>query len=151
MKPEASPPEAERNLPPAAAPSWDGTAESECLAVARELQAVLEEETRVLKRFAGKELLRLIAKKEFLVEELRRKLNALKTDEGRPFSLSSPLKSVLGTIDSRNNANRTLIEGTLSYWQDFLSFLIPAAYGPNGEETAHATSTPKGLSFSREV
>lgn len=134
--------------PVAGQPSGN-TAESECLATARELHLVLREESGILKRFAGSELLQVIAKKEFLICDLGNKLGSL-TQTGR-VPVASPLGDILGEIDRMNNANRFFIEKSLEHWQDLLSLFCPSGYGPTGETQRSGPPSAKGYAFSREI
>ena len=126
-------------------------AETECLATARELNQVLEQEADILKRFAKDELLKLIPGKEFLINELGQKLQGLKNTGGEVLSISQPLKDLLEKISRLNGSNRVFIQRSLAHWQDFLSVLIPSRYRPPGGNPGSYPAIPRGLSFSREV
>jgi len=126
-------------------------AESECLATARELNQILEQEADILKRFAKTDLLKLIPGKEFLVNELGQKLRCLKDEGGEVFSISQPLKDLLKKIDLLNGSNRVFIQRSLAHWQDFLSVLIPSRYRPPGRNPGDYPVVPRGFSFNREV
>ena len=128
-----------------------GEAESDCLLTAQELHRVVTQESEMLKRFAKAELLRLISRKEFLVNELGQKLQCLKTADGRIPSLLEPLKDLLVKIDRINRSNHIFIQRSLAHWQAFLSVLIPSGYGPPGEHSRYRARVPRGFTFSREV
>ncbi len=129
----------------------NGGAGTECLQTARELQLVLEEEAEKLKRFAGAELLEVISRKEFLVEELSQKLGALKKTADTQPAIPASLKAVLEKIDALNRSNKNFIQNSLAHWQDLLSLLCPAGYGPTAEGKTGIARPPKGLAFSREI
>jgi flagellar biosynthesis/type III secretory pathway chaperone len=125
--------------------------ESECISTAQELHLVLKEEADILRRFAKADLLRLISKKEFLINELGQKLQCLKDADGHVIPISGSLKDLLEKIDQLNRSNRFFIQRSLAYWQDFLSIFIPAGYGPSGGSPGPGSPLPRGFSFSREV
>ncbi|MEN6441093.1 MAG: hypothetical protein ABFD97_21200 [Syntrophobacter sp.] len=123
--------------------------ETECLTAALELQSILEEESLILKRFGGTELLPLISRKQFSICELARKLDSLRPSQNNDFAISEPLKQTLRKIQAMNHSNRYFIQDSLSLCQDLLSILRPQGYGPaDGAKAPHA---PKGRSFNREV
>ncbi len=128
----------------------NGETEKPCLDCARRLHQTLEQEALVLKKFSGSELLPLIATKEFQVGELGRELARLK-DGREKISLSGPLRDVLTSIERLNRSNRLFVQSSLAYWQELLSILCPAGYGPGAEAQKSGSQTPKGLSFSREI
>jgi flagellar biosynthesis/type III secretory pathway chaperone len=139
----------------------EGTVMSEtidaALAAAEELLQVLEEEAEILKRFKSEELLNLLPRKELLVGELHRKMMALHASEGDGRktewdSLRARLKSCLNGIQKLNDSNRVFIEGTLSYWQEFLDiFRRPSLYGSGCQGAQRQAYALKGLAFSKEV
>jgi flagellar biosynthesis/type III secretory pathway chaperone len=139
----------------------EGTVMSEtidaALAAAEELLLVLEEEAEILKRFKSEELLNLLPRKELLVGKLHRKMVALHEaeSEGRDTewdSLRARLKSCLNEIQKLNDSNRVFIEGTLSYWQEFLDiFRRPSLYGSGLQGAQGQAYALKGLAFSKEV
>lgn len=139
----------------------EGTVMSEtidaALAVAEELLRVLEEEAEILKHFKSEELLNLLPRKELLVGDLHQKMIALSASEsdGRKTewdSLRARLKSRLNEIQKLNDSNRVFIEGTLSYWQEFLDiFRRPSLYGSGRQGAQNQAYALKGLAFSKEV
>ena len=129
----------------------NGDAGTECIEIARELLLVLEEEAEKLKLFAGAELLEVISRKEFLVEELSQKLGPLKSTAGSQHAVPAPLKTLLEKIDALNRSNKHFIQNSLSHWQDLLSLLCPVGYGPSAEGKTGGANPPKGLAFSREI
>ncbi len=129
----------------------DGAAETECIDTAVQLQFVLEEEAEKLKRFAGAELIEVISRKEFLVEELSQRLGRLKPEPNARPTVSANLKAVLERIDSLNRSNRHFIQNSLSHWRDMISILCPAGYGPKAERTTASAEARKGMAFSREI
>jgi flagellar biosynthesis/type III secretory pathway chaperone len=132
-------------------PTEDSPFHSECLATALELLEVLREEAEILKRFAGAELLALIPKKEYLVNELEWKLESAKRAGEGSFTVPGSFKALLGEIVKLNTSNGVFIEKTLSYWQDFLAIFSPPSYGPAGKKARRPARPPKGLSFTREI
>jgi hypothetical protein len=125
--------------------------QSECLATALELLEVLKEEAGILRQFTGTELLRLVPRKEYLVRELEWKLQSTK-EAGEGFlSAADSLKALFREIDELNTSNGVFIERTISYWEDFLSVLLPPGYGPGGEKTPCQGRSPRGLTFKREI
>lgn len=125
--------------------------ESECLSAARELHQVLKEEADILRRFAKADLLRLISRKELLINELGQKLECLKKADGRRVSISASLIDLLGKIDKLNRSNRFFIQRSLAHWQDLLSIFIPSGYRPSGRSSKPGSAAPRGFAFSREV
>ena len=127
----------------------------ECIGTARELLEVLKEEAGALKRFAGNELVPLLSKKEFLINELGEKLGALHVSrdaEGPGAGPYSPvLRRLIKGIKELNESNRHFISSTLGYWQDFIAALLPRNYGPSPDQAKSFPAGIKGLSFSREV
>jgi flagellar biosynthesis/type III secretory pathway chaperone len=127
--------------------SLNTEAESECLLAAQELHRVLQEEADILRRFAKADLLHVISKKEFLLNELGQKLQSLKDADEQAMSISGPLKDILKKIDQVNRSNRLFIQRSLGYWQDLLSIFIPSGYG----RSRSGSAVPRGFAFSREV
>jgi flagellar biosynthesis/type III secretory pathway chaperone len=132
-------------------PIEDSPFHSECLATALELLEVLREEAEILTRFAGAELLALIPKKEYLVNELEWKLESARHAGEGSFTVPDPFKALLGEIVRLNTSNGVFIEKTLSYWQDFLAIFSPPSYGPTGKKARRPARPPKGITFTREV
>ncbi len=134
-----------------------------CMSMAEELLRVLGEEADVLKRFQGQELLELLPRKEYLVAGLHQRVSSLlggsKDDRGTPDSeenrARNHLKKLLKKIERMNRANHVFIEGSLSYWRDFMSVFQPPSYGPPGhgaaEEMKKKMYALKGRAFSREA
>ena len=130
-------------------PFAENPAEAECLTAARELHAVLKEESDVLKRFDGNELLGVIARKEYLICDLGSKLGLLSQTGALP--VSKPLRALLGEIEKTNSENRFFIQKSLTHWQDLLSIFCPSVYGPAGEVPQPGPPSAKGFAFSREI
>lgn len=124
---------------------------SECLSSALELFEILQQEERILKRFAGAELLALVPKKEYLVCELEWKLEAARNSGADNGVVSDAFKALIGEITRLNTSNGVFIEKSLSYWQDLLAIFVPPSYGPSGKASTRLPSSPRGVSFSREV
>ena len=148
---ESSPAVFESPSHPGVLPNQDSPFYSECLATALELLEVLREEAEILKRFDGAELLALIPKKEYLVNELEWKLESARQAAEGPLTVTDSFKALLGEIIKLNTANGVFIEKTLSYWKDFLALFLPPSYGPAGKMARRPARPPKGLTFTREV
>lgn len=136
---------------PGVLPNQDSPFHSECLATALELLEVLREEAEILRRFAGAELLALLPKKEYLVNELEWKLDSARQAGEGPLTVSDSFKALLGEIVKLNTSNGVFIEKTLSYWQDFLAIFSPPSYGPAGKKARRPARPPKGITFKREI
>jgi len=124
---------------------------SECLPTALELLSVLRQEAEILGRFAGAELLELVPKKEYLVNELEWKLKSAGETQADLIRASGSLKVLLDEISKLNTSNGIFIQESLSYWQDFLSIFLPSSYGPTGVAVKPPALAHKGTAFSREV
>lgn len=124
---------------------------SECLATALELLEVLRAEAQILRRFAGADLLALVPKKEYLVNELEWKLKSAGESRADSFTVSDSFKALLGEISELNASNGVFIEKSLSYWQDLLSILSPPSYERTGKKAGRPPRAPRGLTFEREV
>jgi flagellar biosynthesis/type III secretory pathway chaperone len=125
--------------------------QSEFLPTALELLDVLRNEAEILRRFAGAELLQLVPKKEYLVNELEWKLQSAKNAGDGFLPASDPLKALLCEIDQLNTSNGLFIEKSLSYWQDLFSIFSPPSYGPAGKNAKRPVRAPKGRTFEREI
>ncbi len=148
---ESSPEVLESLSHPCVLPNQDSLFHSECLTTALELLEALREEAEILRRFSGAELLRLVPKKEYLVNELEWKLESARQSGGGPFTVSGPFKALLGEIIKLNTSNGVFIEKSLSYWQDLLAIFSPPSYGPAGKKARRPARPPKGLTFAREI
>lgn len=124
---------------------------SECLASALELLEVLKAEAQALRRFAGAELLRLVPKKEYLVSELKWKLEAAREAGTDTFSGSDSFKALLREIAKLNTSNGVFIKKSLAYWQDLLSIFSPPGYDQAGRFDRRLPCSPKGMAFRRKV
>jgi flagellar biosynthesis/type III secretory pathway chaperone len=132
-------------------PDQDSPFHSECLSTALELLEVLREESRIIRRFEGAELLRLIPRKEYLVRELEWKIQSTRDSGKGSVPVSESYKALLGEIDKLNTSNGVFIERAISYWRDLFSVLSPQCYGPTGKKKMHRTRSPRGLTFEREI
>lgn len=132
-------------------PGANGDFPAGCLASAFRLLEVLREEARVLRRFAGEELLALVPRKEYLVSELEWELKSALEAEPDSFNASDPLKLLLDEIDKQNTSNKVFIEKSLLYWQDLLSIFSPPSYGPAGTPSGRPPCPAKGTAFRREI
>jgi len=148
---ESSPEVFESLTPSGAVADYNSPFQSECLATALDLLNVLRNEAEILKRFAGPELLQLVPKKEYLVNELEWKLQSAK-EAGEGFlPASDSFKALLREISELNASNGFLIAKSLSYWQDLLSVFLPQGYGPAGNKAGRPMCAPRGLAFEREI
>ncbi len=129
----------------------DGCLDSEFLDTALELLESLRAEEKVLKRFSGAELLTILPKKEYLVNELEWKLRSARESKARSFAVSDAFKALLAEINRLNKANGVFIKRSLSYWRDLESILSPPGYGRTGRKGASYVCPPRGLTFRREV
>ena len=136
---------------PGASPDSCSPFYSECLSTALELLEILEQEARILRRFAGDELLTLIPKKEYLVSELEWKLESARNSGADNYAVSDDFKALISEINKLNTSNGVFIEKSLSYWQDLLAIFLPPSYGPTGKASRRVPSSPRGVAFSREV
>jgi len=148
---ESSPEVFESLTPSGAVADYNSPFQSECLATALDLLNVLRNEAEILKRFAGPELLQLVPKKEYLVNELEWKLQSAKDAGGGFLPASDPLKVLFREIDVLNTSNGVFMEKALSYWQDLLSVFLPQIYGPAGKKAMRPGCAPRGLAFEREI
>lgn len=127
------------------------------IVTAEKMLQLLEEEADVLRRFGSEELLELLPRKQDLLRELHGRMAPLKimvskgkVDDDDPAR--KRLRSYLRDIRRLNEANRVFIEGTLSYWREFLDlFRSSSAYGPWPQHAARQATPVKGLAFSREA
>ena len=148
---ESSPEVFESPSPLGAVMEHNSPFQSECLATALDLLDVLRNEADILKRFAGTELVQLVPKKEYLVNELEWKLQSAK-EAGEGFlPASDSFKALLCEISELNASNGFFIEKSLSYWQDLLSVFLPKGYGPDGKAAKRPALSRRGMVFRREV
>ncbi len=120
----------------------------ELLGAALELLETLKAEEQILRRFSAAELLSLLPRKEYLVNELGWKLRAAMGD-GQ--SISNSFQPLLAEINRRNTANGVFIKQTLSYWRDLQAILMPAGYGRSGRLGPPSRQPPNGITFQREI
>ncbi|MGD9503513.1 MAG: hypothetical protein AB7W37_01270 [Syntrophobacteraceae bacterium] len=118
---------------------------------------VLEEEADILRRFGSEELHELLPRKQELLRELHGRMAPLKLMKSKgQINGDDParkrLRSYIKDIRRLNEANRVFIEGTLSYWREFLDlFRSSSTYGPWPQHAARQATPVKGLAFSREA
>ena len=124
---------------------------SECLATALELLEVLKAEADALRRFSGAELLTLVPRKEYLVNELKWKLEAARESGRDAFSDSEPFKALIKEITALNTSNGLFIKKSLSYWQALLSVFAPPGYDQTGRFERRLPCSPKGMAFRRKI
>ena len=148
---EFSPVVFESLSPPGVLPKQDSPFHSGCLTTALELLEILRKEAEILRRFAGAELLALIPKKEYLVNELEWELESARQTRQGSLTVLDSFTALLGEIVKLNTANGVFIERTLSYWQDFVAIFLPPSYSPAGKKTRRPARPPKGLTFTREI
>lgn len=125
--------------------------DSQFLGTARELLDALRAEEQILKKFSGAELLALLPKKEYLVNELEWKLKSARKSDGDLFAVSDSFKTLLGEICRLNASNGAFIEKSLSYWQDLHAILSPSGYNRTGKKEGRSVRAPKGVTFQREI
>jgi hypothetical protein len=141
-----------QTLSPSEAPSGDSQgSDSQFLGTALELLEALRAEEQILRKFSGAELLALLPKKEYLVNELEWKLRAARESNACCFAVSDSFKALLAEIDRLNTANGIFIERSLSYWKDLQAILLPPGYGPAAGRGDHSVRPPRGLTFRQEV
>ncbi len=129
-----------------------------CLSTAAELVSLLEDEGAVLKSFDGDRLLQLLPRKEFLVNDLYRRLRTLEsggTGSGVAHGVSgedrvAELKNLLKTIESLNGFNRIFIQQSLSHWRQFMAAVDHSGYGPR-QGAAGTALLHKGFNFRGEA
>lgn len=126
-------------------------ADTDFFGTAVELLKALKAEEQILRKFSGAELLALLPKKEYLVNELGWKLKAARNASENSFEASESLKAILAEICRLNTANGIFIEKSLSYWGDLQAILSPPGYGPNGRKGACTVRAPNGITFQRKV
>ncbi|GEM_PF-3426316 len=129
-----------------------------CLSAAVELVSLLKEESTVLKSFDADRLLRLLPRKEFLVNDLFRRLRMLETcdaeKEDAPFpskaDSADELKDLLQTIERLNGFNRIFLQQSLNHWRQFMAAVDHPGYGPR-DAVAGAALLQKGFNFRGEA
>ena len=145
-------PAASQTLPRFDAPACQtGCSDSPFLGTALELLEALRAEEQILKSFAGAELLTLLPRKEYLVNELEWELRDAREANDGSLPVSDSFRAVLVEIGRLNTSNGVFIERSLSYWQDLQAILSPPGYGPAGGKGKPYLSPPPGLTFRREV
>ena len=125
-----------------------------CITAAESLLEVLREESVVLRRFMGKDLLALLPRKEFLVQDLGKKMRSYKDSGARKGGNPRVgiLRTLLMEIDKINRLNRVFIEGSLDYWRELLRALFPSNYSAGRRHSAVPAGVAlKGLSLRVEV
>lgn len=144
--------QASETLSPSGQPSCqNGCCDSEFVGTALELLEALRAEQQILRKFSGAELLALLPKKEYLVNELEWKLRAARETNADSFAVSDSFKALLAEISRLNASNGVFIERSLSYWRDLQSILSPPSYGRTGNEERRSVRPPRGLTFQREI
>lgn len=139
-------------LSPSGAPSCEnGCCDSEFLATALELLETLRAEEKILRRFSAPELLALLPKKEYLVNELGWKLRSARESKADSFTVSDSFKGILVQICKLNTSNGVFIKRSLFYWRDLESILLPSAYSRSGKKGAPFLRPPSGLTFAQEI
>jgi flagellar biosynthesis/type III secretory pathway chaperone len=125
--------------------------------LAEQLEQLLGQEAKTLRRFENQELLKILHRKESLIRELAAKLNDLeKAKKGYMDMDQAPqylsLKSCLREIEKLNRWNQAFIEGTLSHYQHFIDCLCPSSYHPRHvHEPRQELTSFKGLTFRKEI
>ncbi|MDR3570024.1 MAG: hypothetical protein P4L43_18530 [Syntrophobacteraceae bacterium] len=129
----------------------NGCSDSRFVSTALELLEALRAEEQIIRRFSAAELLALLPKKEYLVNELEWKLRAAKDSNEPCFAVSDSFKAILAEISRLNTANGVFIERSLSYWQDLQAILLPPGYSRTGGKGATSARPPRGLTFQQEI
>jgi flagellar biosynthesis/type III secretory pathway chaperone len=124
---------------------------SECLSTALELLDCLKAEASILRRFAGTELMTLIPRKEYLVSELKWKIEGAGEAGEDLFSAPDSFKALLEDIDKLNNSNGLFIKKSISYWQGLLSVFSPPSYDHAGNFARRLPRSPNGIAFRKKV
>jgi len=144
--------------------------------IAEKLRDILRAETVALRSFEKERLLEIIAEKEELARELAQQMEDLafsgspakRPDQGPSLRSGASeaaqagteegctshtvLKELLREIVECNQKNRAFIEGSLGYWQELLTALLPSTYVCSHLGQAGRQSIPaKGLALNREV
>jgi hypothetical protein len=126
-----------------------------CMEKAEELLEVLAQEALELKHFERARLLELLPRKEALTRELLAQVQALKQQAEElkvPIAgLYQALKGRLDEIVRLNRSNAVFIEGTLAYYNDLMSCMVPTSYTRSQGIGPPFKVVVKGLSVSREV
>lgn len=127
-----------------------------CQATANRLLGILSEESQILRKFAPDELLTLLPAKQLLVRELEFDLKALCRPDAEKWksdvnAQTLPLRYTLAEIEKLNSANQVFVQGSLDFWDGFLSLLNPSSYGPTMESASQSPARFKGRAINREV
>lgn len=146
------------NPRPPLTPKGKGNPVCECSETAQQLLNVLGEEKEILRRFSSRELLELLPRKQFLVNELALKLHSmgLAREQNRIPLTSDPevrtLRESLAEIRRLNHANHVFVQCSLEYWGDFFSLFCPSTYGRCQEGNPRRMHpAPKGFTFHKEI
>ncbi len=129
----------------------EGGGDRELLEAALELLEALRAEEQILRKFAATELLALLPKKEYLVNEFGWKLKSAMNADAGSFTVSDALKPLLAEICRLNASNAIFIKSALSYWRELQAILLPQSYSRNGRKDCDAVRPPNGITFAREV
>ena len=127
-----------------------------CQATANRLLEIVSEESRVLRKFKPDELLAILPTKQMLVRELEVDLRTLCGADIDRWKMEMnaeaiPLRYTLAEIEKVNSSNQVFVQGSLDFWEGFLSAVHPASYGPGHESMSSGPRYLKGRSFNREV
>jgi hypothetical protein len=130
---------------------------NECTQRADEIIQLLEEESTALRTFNSVLLMQLLGKKEHLFSEFKKRIECLSAETDSDVAVMQDpervsLRDRLHRIALLNQGNRTFIENTLSYYQDFLNCLCPCVYGRGQEGRAERTQVSmRGIAFKKEM
>lgn len=128
-----------------------------CISLAEQLLTTAKDEASALKKFEVRPLLELLPGKEHLVNKLRDAITSLKELTRCNSGLKSEAKflllgDILQQIAEVNHSNHIFIEGTLSYYADFLDQFAPFNYGfRQGGQFKQDRRFCKGLTFKKEI
>lgn len=130
---------------------------SDAQELAGQLEQLLRQEAKTLRRFDNQGLLTILHQKESLIRELAEKLSDLeKAKHGRAGLTRTPrylsLKARLKEVDKLNRSNKAFIEGSLSHCQQFINCVCPSGYHPNRlNMPRQQLAAFKGMSFKKEI
>ena len=147
-----------------------------CIATSEALLDILRAEAEALKAFRKERLLELLSQKEAVTCELAQKIKELESslssfersgkaspnipestggilgNKGQGDSKTVLLRELLGEIVKCNQRNHVFIQGSLGFWQDFLSLCIPGVYiSGHGKQATKQPMCVKGFSLNREI
>jgi hypothetical protein len=155
---------------------WNPQELDHCIVTSEKLLHTLTAEADALKAFQKERLLELIAEKETLACELADRVKAFELspsfvkengqEQSQPPGSTRDieekskeghaklglLRQLLGEISKCNQRNHVFVQGSLSHWEDLLSFCLPGTYAAGNDGQAFRQSIrAKGLALNREI